>query len=63
MAVVHVLPTTSTRAPSMSWGRSAFMVASDPLNCRAIDVVGDPRAGAQGAREGALRWGFREDGR
>ena len=29
------------------------MVASDPLNRGVIDVVGDPRAGAEGAREGA----------
>ena len=53
MAAVHLLPTPSTRAPSTSWGRSAFMVASDPLNRGVIDVVGDPRAGAEGAREGA----------
>jgi hypothetical protein len=51
MAAVHLLPTPSTRAPSTLWGRSAFMVASDPLNRGVIDVVGDPRAGAEGARD------------
>ena len=28
MAAAHLLPTPSTRAPSISWGRSAFMVAA-----------------------------------
>ena len=56
MAAVHLLPTPSTHAPSTSWGRSAFMVASDPLNRGVIDVVGDPRADAEGAWEGAWMW-------
>ena len=51
MAAVHLLPTPSTRAPSTSWGRSGFMVALDPLNRGAIDVVGNPQAGAEGARD------------
>jgi hypothetical protein len=38
------------------------MVASDPLNRGAIDVVGDPRAGTEGARD-PRGWGFHEDGR
>jgi hypothetical protein len=46
------------------------MVVWDPLNRGATDVIGDPRAGAEGAREGVQDpqgWkgslGVREDGR